>query len=99
MPTQRRTEINSPRKIQQPKGTKTSTTRDIGNAMVRGIYLRTYSQLRKLMMMRPIAHQTRGEARPLIPVHDQALAGFAVSEAPRFNNSSEAKTQRTLRAS
>src|SRR6266542_2581217 len=41
IPHQRSVEINSPRKIQQPSGTRISTTRDRGNAMVIGIYLST----------------------------------------------------------
>src|SRR5439155_17009597 len=41
IPHQRSGEINSPRKIQQPSGTRISTTRDRGKAMVSGIYLST----------------------------------------------------------
>mgnify|MGYP001792188453 CR=1 FL=1 len=46
-----------------------------------------------------IPHQTRGEARLLIPVHDQELVRFAVSDAPRFSKSSETVTKAALRAS
>ena len=41
MPHQRRVEISSPSNIQQQRGTRTSTTLESGNAIVRGIYLRT----------------------------------------------------------
>jgi hypothetical protein len=41
IPSQRSVEINSPRKIQHPSGTRISTTRDRGKAMVSGIYLST----------------------------------------------------------
>jgi hypothetical protein len=41
IPHQRNGEISSPRKIQQPSGTRMSTTRDKGKAMVIGIYLST----------------------------------------------------------
>ena len=41
IPHQRSGEIDSPRKIQQPRGTRMSTTRDRGKAMVIGIYLST----------------------------------------------------------
>jgi hypothetical protein len=41
IPHQRNGEISSPRKIQQPSGTRISTTRDKGKAMVIGIYLNT----------------------------------------------------------
>ncbi len=41
IPHQRNGEISSPRKIQQPSGTRISTTRDRGKAMVIGIYLNT----------------------------------------------------------
>jgi len=41
IPHQRNGEISSPRKIQQPSGTRISTTRDKGKAIVIGIYLNT----------------------------------------------------------
>src|SRR4029434_1969560 len=53
----------------------------------------------KLAMMRRIAHQTRGEIRPLTPVQDHALSGSAMSVTPRFKRSSETNTQITLNAS
>ena len=53
----------------------------------------------KLAMMRRIAHQTSGEIRPLMPVHDHALSGSAMSVAPRFKRSSETNTQITLNVS
>src|SRR2546428_10802048 len=99
MPHQRRIEIVSPRIIQQPNGTRTSTTLERGKAIVSGTYRRTYSQLRKLMITKKIAHQTSGDASPVIPVQDQALVRFAVSDAPCFSSNSEASTQTTLRAS
>src|SRR4029450_4162493 len=53
----------------------------------------------KLAMMRRIAHQTRGEIRPLTPVQDHALSGSAMSVTPLFKRSSETNTQITLNAS
>src|SRR5438046_7835198 len=41
IPHQRRVEINSPKNIQQPSGTRISTTRERGKAIVSGMYLRT----------------------------------------------------------
>src|ERR1044071_5019008 len=41
IPHQRNVEINSPRKIQQPSGTRISTTREKGKAIAIGIYLNT----------------------------------------------------------
>src|SRR4029453_12192978 len=99
IPHQRSVEINSPKKIQQPRGTKMSTTRDKGKATASGIYRSTERQLMKLAMMRRIAHQTRGEIRPLTPVQDHALSGSAMSVAPRFKRSSETNTQITLNVS
>src|SRR5206468_1369762 len=97
IPHQRRGEIDSPRKIQQPSGTKTSTIRESGYATVRGTYRSTYSQLIKLTTIRRIAHQTRGEARPLIPVQEIALSGSATSVAPRFKRNSDTSTHTTLK--
>src|SRR6267143_1756394 len=99
MPHQRRAEIASPKKNQQPSGTRISTTRDSGKAMVSGIYLRTWSQLMKLTITKIMPDQTSGEASPVTPVHDQACAGFAVSDAPRLSSSSETNTHTTLSAS
>jgi hypothetical protein len=73
IPHQRRVEISSPRNTQQLNGTRISTTRERGKAIVSGMYLRTYSQLTKLATIRMMAHHTSGETKPLIPVHDQAL--------------------------
>src|SRR5712692_4437918 len=41
MPHQRRAEIISPRKTQQLNGTRTSTTRESGKAIVSGMYFKT----------------------------------------------------------
>src|SRR6266567_2452901 len=46
----------------------------------------------KLAMMRRIAHHTSGEAKPLIPVQENALSGSATSVAPRFKRSSDTNT-------
>ncbi len=51
------------------------------------------------MITKRIAHQTSGEAKPVIPVHDHFPARFAVSDAPRFSNNSETTTHATLNAS
>src|SRR5215469_16566673 len=53
----------------------------------------------KLAIMRRIAHHTSGDARPLIPVQENASSGAAMSVAPRFKSSSEANTHTTLTAS
>src|SRR5437588_4248832 len=53
----------------------------------------------KLAMMRRIAHQTSGDLRPLIPVHEKALSGSATCIAPRFKRSSDTNTHSTLNAS
>src|SRR4029077_17453996 len=53
----------------------------------------------KLAMIRRIAHHTRGEARPLIPVQEKALSGSAISVAPRFKRNSDTSTQATLKPS
>jgi len=50
-------------------------------------------------MMRRIAHQTSGEAKPLSPVQDHALSVSATSVAPRFKSNSDTSTQATLRTS
>src|SRR6266481_3700181 len=67
--------------------------------MVSGMKLRTERQLIKLAMIRRIAHHTRGEARPLIPVQEKALSGSATSVAPRFRRNSDTSTQATLKPS
>jgi hypothetical protein len=51
----------------------------------------------KLAMMRTIAHHTNGDAKPLIPVQENASSGAATSLAPRFKRSSEANTHTTLK--
>src|SRR5213594_2924018 len=53
----------------------------------------------KLATIRRIAHHTRGEARPLIPVQENALSGSATSVAPRFKRNSDTSTQTTLKPS
>src|SRR3954465_15693940 len=53
----------------------------------------------KLATIRRIAHHTRGDAKPLIPLHENALSGSAISVAPRFKRSSETNTQATLNPS
>src|SRR5213592_917037 len=50
-------------------------------------------------MIRRIAHHTRGEARPLIPVQEKALSGSATCVAPRFRRNSDTSTQATLKPS
>src|SRR5437870_660563 len=50
-------------------------------------------------MIRKIAHHTRGEARPFIPVQEKALAGSATCVAPRFKRNSDTSTQATLKLS
>src|SRR5437870_11277458 len=50
-------------------------------------------------MIRKIAHHTRGEARPFIPVQEKALAGSATCVAPRFRRNSDTSTQATLKPS
>src|SRR5438105_446409 len=49
--------------------------------------------------MRRIAHHTSGDAKPLIPVQENALSGSATSVAPRFKRSSDTNTHSTLNAS
>src|SRR5947199_6551369 len=49
--------------------------------------------------MRRIAHHTNGDAKPLMPVHENVLSGAATSVAPRFKRSSDTNTQATLRPS
>ena len=49
--------------------------------------------------MRRIAHHTNGDAKPLMPVHENVLSGAATSVAPRFKRSSETNTHATLRPS
>src|SRR5581483_6332588 len=99
IPHQRRGEIHSPSKSQQPTGTRISTTRESGNATLSGMYRSTYSQLIKLATISRIAHHTSGDARPLIPVQERARCGSATSVAPRFSSSSETNTHTTLSAS
>src|SRR5205814_7893168 len=53
----------------------------------------------KLAIIRTIAHHTSGDAKPLIPVQENASFGAATSLAPRFKRSSEANTHTTLRPS
>src|SRR5881396_6347 len=53
----------------------------------------------KLAMIRTIAHHTSGDAKPLIPVQENASSGAATSLAPRFKRSSEANTNTTLKPS
>jgi hypothetical protein len=53
----------------------------------------------KLARMRIIPHHTSGDAKPLIPVQENASSGAATSLAPRFKRSSEANTHTTLRPS
>jgi hypothetical protein len=53
----------------------------------------------KLAMIRTIAHHTSGDAKPLIPVQENASSGAATSLAPRFKSSSEANTHTTLKPS
>src|SRR5207244_9827669 len=50
-------------------------------------------------MIKRIAHHTRGEARPLIPVQEKALSGSATCIAPRFRRNSDTSTQATLKPS
>src|SRR5215218_5604092 len=50
-------------------------------------------------MIRTIAHHTSGDAKPLIPVQENASSGAATSLAPRFKRSSEANTHTTLKPS
>src|SRR6266478_2906520 len=50
-------------------------------------------------MIKRIAHHTRGEARPLIPVQEKALSGSATCVAPRFRRNSDTSTQATLKPS
>src|SRR5437763_2979107 len=50
-------------------------------------------------MIRRIAHHTRGEAKPLIPVKEIAVSGSATSVAPRFRRNSDTSTQATLKLS
>src|SRR6266436_3661605 len=50
-------------------------------------------------MIRRIAHHTRSEARPLIPVQEKALSGSATCVAPRLRRNSDTSTQATLKPS
>ena len=50
-------------------------------------------------MIRTMAHHTSGDAKPLIPVQENASSGAATSVAPRFKRSSEANTHTTLKPS
>src|ERR1044072_9375531 len=50
----------------------------------------------KLATMRRIAHHTRGDAKPLIPLQENASSVAATWLAPRFKRSSEANTHTTL---
>src|SRR5437870_11659756 len=88
MPHHRRGEILYWRMSQQLIGTRTSTTRDKGKATERGIYFRTYSQIIRSRMIKTIANQISGEARPVIPVHDQLLERSALAFAPALSSNS-----------
>src|SRR6266567_3817906 len=50
-------------------------------------------------MIRRIAHHTRGDVKPFIPVQEKALSGSAISVAPRFKRNSDTSTHATLKPS
>jgi hypothetical protein len=53
----------------------------------------------KLTMTKRMAIQTRGEASPVRPVHDQLSERCTVALAPRLRSNSETSTQTTLNPS